>query len=75
MRTLSSNCRRTESQRVSRVREAADGAADGAEAAHRSRHHQVGLRVEVTAEDVVAVTFQSLQALPLQGDAPDQSGV
>lgn len=50
-------------------------AADGAEAAHRSGHHQVGLRVEVTAEDVVAVTFQSLQALPLQGDASDQSGV
>lgn len=50
-------------------------AADGAEAAHRSRHHQVGLRVEVTAEDVVAVTFQSLQALPLQGNTSDQSGV
>lgn len=43
-------------------------AADTAEAAHRSRHHQVGLRVEVTAEDVVAVTFESLQALPLQAE-------
>lgn len=36
------------------------------EAAYRSRHHQVGLGVEVTAEDIVTVTLQSLQTLPLQ---------
>ncbi len=35
-------------------------------AAYRSRHHQVRLRVEVTAENVVTVTLQSLQTLPLQ---------
>lgn len=34
--------------------------------AYRSRHHQVGLRVEVTAEDVVTVTLQRLQTLPLR---------
>lgn len=36
------------------------------DAAYRSRHHQVGLGVEVTAEDIVTVTLQSLQTLPLQ---------
>ena len=33
--------------------------------AHRSRHDQVGLRVEVAAEDVVTVALQGLQTLPL----------
>lgn len=32
---------------------------------HRSRHDEVGLGVEVAAEDVVAVTFQRFQALAL----------
>lgn len=53
---------------------AAEDLLNSGEATHRSGHHQVGLRVEVTAEDVVAVTFQSLQALPLQGHTCDQLG-
>lgn len=36
------------------------------ESTHRPRHNQVGLRVEVAAEHVVAVALQRLQTLPLQ---------
>jgi hypothetical protein len=40
----------------------------------RSGHDQVGLRVEVTAEDVVAVTFQRLEALA-GTELPDFEGL
>ena len=35
---------------------------------HGSRHDEVGLRVEVAAEHVVAVAFQGLQTLPLEAE-------
>ena len=42
---------------------------------YRSRHHQVGLRVEVTAEHIVTVTLQSLQTLPLERHTEDTQSV
>lgn len=69
MRTLSSNC----TQRQNRLRSWVCVCVRQKECVcvcelYRSRHHQVGLRVEIAAENIVTVAFKSLQTLSLSRD-------